>query len=230
MKDFLSAFIDLVFPAKCTFCSSMNEVDSTTIVCKKCNKSLPYYKEEYRYFKGAKSTANHGFMKLEKVYCLFEYSGTVKRTFVEYKFRGDITACKSFAILMHGMLDYEGAYKDVDFITSVPLSGKKFAQRGYNQSGLIARRISKLSDVPYFDVLARPMQGQTQSKLTEEERLGAKGRFVSINDEIVKGKRILVIDDILTTGSTLCEAANILLDKGAHSIYAAVIASGRKDL
>lgn len=182
----MNAFIDLVFPAKCTFCGCMDDVDSTTNICKKCNIKLPYYKEEYRQFKGNKRQQHRGFRKFEEVYCLFEYSGAVKKTFVEYKFRGDVTVYKSFAVLMHGMLEYENAYMDIDFITSVPLSGKKFAQRGYNQSGLLAKRISKLSDIPYKEVLARPMQGQTQSKLTEEERLGIKDRFVAINEEKYK--------------------------------------------
>ncbi len=226
----MNAFIDLVFPAKCTFCGCMDDVDSTTNICKKCNIKLPYYKEEYRQFKGNKRQQHRGFRKFEEVYCLFEYSGAVKKTFVEYKFRGDVTVYKSFAVLMHGMLEYENAYMDIDFITSVPLSGKKFAQRGYNQSGLLAKRISKLSDIPYKEVLARPMQGQTQSKLTEEERLGIKDRFVAINEEKIQGNNILVIDDILTTGSTLDEVSNLLLDKGANKIYAAVFASGRKDL
>ena len=79
-------------------------------------------------------------------------------------------------------------------------------------------------------MLARPVQGQTQSKLTEKERLGMKDRFVVINEHRVIGKNILVVDDILTTGSTLDEVSSLLLDKGANKLTAAIFASGRKDL
>ncbi len=230
MMDVLTAFIDLVFPAKCTFCESMDDVDNRTNICTKCNKKLPYYREEYRYLKGGALPGCRGFKKFEKVYCLFEYTGIVKKTFVKYKFRGDVNACKAFAVLMHGMLEFENAYKDLDFITSVPLSGKKLAQRGFNQSRLLAKRISKLSNIPYEEVLARPVQGQTQSKLTEKERLGMKDRFVVINEHRGIGKNILVVDDILTTGSTLDEVSSLLLDKGANKLTAAIFASGRKDL
>ena len=225
----MNAFIDLVFLQSVHSAAAWMTWTAQPIYAKMQYKAA-ILQGRVQTFKGNKRQQHRGFRKFEEVYCLFEYLGAVKKTFVEYKFRGDVTVYKSFAVLMHGMLEYENAYMDIDFITSVPLSGKKFAQRGYNQSGLLAKRISKLSDIPYKEVLARPMQGQTQSKLTEEERLGIKDRFVAINEEKIQGNNILVIDDILTTGSTLDEVSNLLLDKGANKIYAAVFASGRKDL
>lgn len=230
MKELISTLIELVFPIKCTFCNGMDHVCKETNVCRKCLSTIPFYKEEYRYLDKVKINQNQGFKNLTSVYCLFEYSGIVKRTFINYKFNGDITVYKSFAMLMHRMLQREQAYTHIDFITAVPISREKFAKRGFNQSALLAKRIAELAQVPYEEVLTRPFQGQTQSKLTEEERLKTSNRFKVRNGRIIENKNILVVDDILTSGSTLNEVAQSLLNKGAASIRAAVFASSRKDI
>ena len=176
-------FIDLIFPPKCSFCGKMDNVDHDSFVCSKCINNLPFYKEEYRYHNTSISRETP-FKSLDAVYCLFKYTNNVKKAFIRYKFQGDISVYKSFAILMYDMLLCEKAFESVDYITAVPISDEKFAQRGFNQSLLIANEISKLSGIQYMELLKRPYQGVTQSKVSAEERLHAKERFSVIDNRL----------------------------------------------
>lgn len=113
-----------------------------------------------------------------------------------------------------------------DFIMPIPLSPLRFIERGYNQAESLAIGISKAASIPVLsEVLLRPKHTETQTKLSQKARWeNMKSAFEVYNSEQIKGKSILLVDDILTTGATLAAASQCLLDAGAKRVDVATLA------
>ncbi len=125
---------------------------------------------------------------------------------------------------MYGCLEERGLMRDVDIITFVPMRSFRRFIRGYNQSELIARKLSELSGIPYKRLLEKKYDSSPQHKLSAVARTGNLiGCFEPVKDaeDLFKYKTVLVVDDVLTTGSTLNEIAKTLLIFGADSVYTA---------
>ena len=115
--------------------------------------------------------------------------------------------------------------EDIDLITAVPISKKRMKERGYNQSELIARKIAKIMEVPYMNLLLKNQETKRQSELSRIERMiNIQNSFDFNNKYDIKGKKILLIDDVFTTGSTVNECSKVLKKSGSTSIEVAVIA------
>ena len=104
-------------------------------------------------------------------------------------------------------------FDGIDLIIPIPLSRKKFRQRGYNQSDYIAQGISEVTNIPLrTDCIARTVDTDTQTHKSQDERWkSTKGIFQVTNPEALKGKHLLLIDDVTTTGATLHACASALL-------------------
>ena len=117
-----------------------------------------------------------------------------------------------------------GFFDDIDLIIPVPLSKKKLRQRGYNQSDYIARGISEVTNIPLrTDCIVRTVDTDTQTHKSQDERWkSTKGIFQVTNPEALKGKHLLLIDDVTTTGATLhaCTSALLTLPSIRVSIFA----------
>ena len=116
----------------------------------------------------------------------------------------------------------------VDLVTSVPASRVKLGKRGYDQSELIARALAKFLKVPYLSLLREKGRSPVQKELGFSERfINVIGRYSIKNRRagaLLKGKRILLVDDILTTGATINECARILLEGGIVEVFSLTIA------
>lgn len=147
------------------------------------------------------------------------YQGHLKELIRRLKFERSQSAATLCADLILAQLDPSSV---VDAITAVPVSPTRFRERGYNQSALIARLVAKRSGVPYVETLRRSSNGH-QIGLGRHERLAAiHGAFAPLRR--LDGLRVLVIDDVLTTGATLAECASVLSSVGAKSVTAATVA------
>ena len=114
---------------------------------------------------------------------------------------------------------------EVDYVTAVPLHKSRQRARGYNQSALIATAFSQKLHIPYVQSVLKCKKTPPQTRLGREERkLNLKGAFTADRDQ-VRGKRILVIDDVLTTGQTMDEVAHTLKKAGAVHVYGLTFAS-----
>lgn len=114
----------------------------------------------------------------------------------------------------------------VDLAIPVPLHAKKEKERGFNQTELIFRDFLAAKNITLTKILERTRPTQPMYQLTATERAAnLKGAFALKKDADVRGKNILLLDDILTTGSTLYECARILKKSGAAKIYVLVLAS-----
>jgi ComF family protein len=99
-------------------------------------------------------------------------------------------------------------------------------ERGYNQSLLIAQGISSITKVPVINALERLHYSTTQTKLSSNDRMqNVQGIFSIKKADLIRDKRLMLIDDVMTTGSTLEECAHVLLDSGACSVSAFTLAA-----
>jgi ComF family protein len=98
-----------------------------------------------------------------------------------------------------------------DFVTCVPMHKKSFKERGYNQAELLAKECAKFLSLPYVDTLEKFKENKTQHSVSGKERAqNVRGVYRIIEKDRVAGKKILIIDDIITTGNTLGECARII--------------------
>lgn len=144
-----------------------------------------------------------------------------------FKNNSDGYAVSGAAYLIYKALvkDREINLNGIEIITYVPMRKRDMYRRGYNQCRLIANEVAQLSDRPCVGLLKKIRDTKPQKLLKAAERpANVKGAFCCIKEKAVKGRHILIVDDISTTGSTLSEAARILKQAGAETVSAAVFA------
>lgn len=133
-------------------------------------------------------------------------------------------------LLMAGYLNKIKGRVDLNdlIVVPVPLHKRKFNQRGYNQSELITGQISKSLNLEVAGgCLQKTKSTEDQARLKESKRKGnLKGAFVCLKPELISGKRILLVDDVYTTGTTMAECAKVLKEAGAKEVIGLVIARG----
>lgn len=157
---------------------------------------------------------------------IFKYEGLIRNLLIQYKFNEKPYIAKTFTnFLLNNQKIFE-KIKSFDIIIPVPISKKRNKERGYNQSLLIAKEISKITAQKVITkCLYKRKNIIEQSKLNKEERIkNIKGVYELKNPQILNNKKILLIDDIYTTGSTVNECSKILQTAGTRKIGVLVIA------
>lgn len=118
-------------------------------------------------------------------------------------------------------------FSKIDLIVAVPLHKKRFVERGYNQAEIIADILTKKINIPMAKILIRDRATRQQAKLKREERLkNLQDAFCLVGSMDIKDKKILLVDDVYTTGSTIGECAKILKDAGAFEVAGFTVARG----
>ena len=118
-----------------------------------------------------------------------------------------------------------------DIVLPVPLHPKRLKERGFNQSGLLAKEFSRMQGLPVsFDLLIRKNWTEPQTRLNRKERLeNVKGAFSLCDASAVRGRRVLLIDDVFTTGTTLSECAKTLKKAGASEVHVLTVTRALPD-
>ena len=203
----------LVYPdtGACVYCNREGLVVEDGL-CPDCRK-----KEEAQ--RRPSALAYHGALVC---YAPFFYAGVVQDLILRYKFKN---ARWMASYMAKKMWDSLKDLAEFDVITCVPLHKKRRKWRGYNQARLLAEEISRLSGKPYREMLFRQRNTKQQSLLSAAERLeNVKDAFVPILGADVGGKRVLLVDDVTTTGSTLLACNAALKKLGVKRVEAAVFA------
>jgi ComF family protein len=124
-----------------------------------------------------------------------------------------------------GLVMSDATLKRAELIVPIPLHPSRLRERGYNQSQLLAIQVSQLTGIPWDDALNRVRRTRDQTALNDEEReKNLAGAFALKPKAAVRGGKILLIDDVATTGATLSNAAAILRLSGAAEVVALVVA------
>jgi competence protein ComFC len=114
-----------------------------------------------------------------------------------------------------------------DFLVPVPLHAARFREREFNQAEVLARLLSARSGIPLLPCLQRTRYTTTQTRLDRQERMeNLRGAFTVRQNSIVRGSHLILVDDVLTTGSTVDECARVLRQSGAASIRVVTVARG----
>ena len=205
-----TALLDLFFPPRCAFCARVGVHG----VCPACEKTLPRMETALR--EGA------GFGRCAAP---LRYEGVVREALLRFKFRGARSAAEGFgAILAQCVAEELGGAFDV--VTWAPVSKKRLRSRGYDQAYLLARSAARVWDVEPVSMLKKVRDNPPQSGLDAAARRGnVLGVYEATNVEAIQNARILLIDDIITTGSSLSECARVLKDAGAQSVVCACLAT-----
>lgn len=205
-----AALLELFFPTKCAFCGRV----SARGVCGACEGTLPRTELPLR------EGAGYG-----KCAVPLKYEGQAREALLRFKFRGGRGAAVGFGRLIGQCVAEElgGAF---DAVTHVPVSAPRHAARGYDQAYLLARETARHWNVRPLTLLRKTRDNPPQSGLGADKRRGnVLGVYEPCVPERIKGKRILLIDDVLTTGSTLSECARVLYASGAVSVVCACAAA-----
>lgn len=206
--------LDLLFPPRCVFCDRIIPPGHT--ICEKCSKNIiPLY-----------NVVRINVSPLGKnIPCsvLYTYTGNVRESIIRFKFYGEKRNCIFYTDTLSKQLNEFYGKDFFDVATCVPISAKRLKLRGYNQSELIARGVSAALDIQYADCLIKAKDNKEQHFLNKtERRRNVKGVYRLSNYDVAS-KNILLIDDIVTTGSTMSECAKVLLD-GKANVFCAAIA------
>ena len=153
------------------------------------------------------------------------YTGTVREAIVRFKFHHEPWRVRGFASIIQAH-----APMVADALVPVPLHPKRLRERGYNQSLLLAQMIAEEWEIPLAPrLLVRTVHTPHQTRLSKTARMHNVARAFAVPPtslEAVRGKRLLLVDDVITTGSTLLECARTLHQAGAKEIYSVTLAAG----
>lgn len=211
--------LDLVFPPKCPFCLRILE-DPGASACPACVRELPWLEDEAE--ERSVEFADGCFSPLD-------YRGAVPEAMHRYKFGRVRAMGRPFAGLMARCLDGRLDGRP-DLICWAPLSGKRLRERGFDQAELLAREVGRRLSVPVRPVLWKKRHTAPQSGLEDvsARRANAQGAYALLPGADLSGKRVVLVDDVVTSGSTLSACAALLRQGGAEGVYCLTLARARR--
>lgn len=203
---------NLIYPNVCGICEK--NIKTNTYACEKCLNILKCYREKH-----LNKCNSDGY---DEILSLYSYVGNIRKQICKFKFRDGKYIGKTFAYLLSQRIkEFE-----FDYIIPVPISLKRFMERGFNQSKIISDEMAKiLAKKSLNNVLIKSKNNKRQSELHERDRKSnVLGAYKVKNEKLVQGKVILLVDDVCTTGSTLNECAKTLKKAGAKKVIAVTVA------
>ncbi|MBQ8599359.1 MAG: ComF family protein [Oscillospiraceae bacterium] len=204
--------LELLFPRKCIFCGEIMSGEGQ--VCFRCEENLPRLENPL---------CQEKMGQVERVYCALSYERRVPNAIAAFKFRGKSRLHRYFVkqmlLQMGPQLEDEGC----DFMVCVPMYPTKERKRGYNQSALLAQELSVQLNIPCSDCLKKVKKTQEQHNLSGEARRTAQKNSYTCRP--LHGEKVLLVDDICTTGETMKECARVLREAGASMVIGAAICS-----
>ena len=216
LKRFWDGLLDLLFPPKCPFCQQILEHPG---ICEPCQLHLPYIEET------PIRELGNGLRCAAPLW----YEGDVREGLLRFKFRGARTAAGPMGMLLADIAA-ECFPGEFDTVTWVPVSKKRKRKRGYDQAELLARAACRYWDTRPVRLLVKSTHNPAQSGIHDDaaRRANVLGVYDPIREDRIAGHRILLVDDICTTGSTLGECARVLQEAGAESVVCVTVAQARK--
>lgn len=228
--------LDFIFPKYCVNCKKLGDY-----ICPDCFSYISFDVFDFCLMCNKQSIngLTHKYCRkrlgIDGAFSVLQYKGIVKKLVYNFKYKpyfvSDLKSILS-DLLYEGLIQKESfmqlfeELKDQLILAPIPLHKSKLRQRGYNQSELLARGLSEKFNLPVVSVLKRVKNTKSQYGLKKDERKkNIAGAFeISPNIPISQDLNILLVDDILTTGSTLLEAAKVLKQNGVNNVWGITLA------
>ena len=215
-----TALLDLLFPPKCPFCQKILD-DPRAPVCPACQPALPWLSGQ-----GAERKVEFA----DGCFSPLAYRDQVREAVQRYKFTPVPAYGAPFGLLMAQCLT-DHLSQAPDLLTWAPLSSRRLRERGFDQARLLARRAGQRLNVPLVPTLKKVRHTRPQSSLEGESarRANALGAYALLPQIDLAGKRVVLVDDVVTSGATLSECARVLCQAGAAEVACLTLAQARGD-
>ena len=223
-----NGILNLIFPNTCGFCDEV--INGNALICSECHKMVEFPD----FCRKCGMPINDCRCKIKRFFfdgctCGCEYQGIARKGILKFKYHYAFNCAEYICQELAKRLERYGYAKQIDIITAVPMTRKRYLQTGYNQSEEMAKMLSKEIGKPCdFKLLKKnPKLDFRQHEQSKEMRKSLALHSYTVNPKHsdIKGKNILICDDITTTGSTLSQCARLLKEIGAEKVYCAVLAS-----
>ena len=208
--QFFSLLINLLIPARCIFCRKYLPYDADAPFCSSCQlyiDSLPVNE-----------------LQIPAGVCRYalDYLADVRRAIIAYKFHNKPQYGRALGELLVPLIVAAG---DVDCVTWAPVSALRLAKRGYDQSRLLAEAAGQSLGIPVRSLLRKHRNTRKQSQTPHEKRSeNVRGAYSLAGHTSPAGLRIVLVDDIVTTGSTISECCRVLYEAGAREVVCIALA------
>lgn len=246
LRAFIKEGIDLFWPLDliCNVCQKELEKDETDLcpdcvgtirvigdtVCKHCGKLIDQAVEAHAVygFKCKECQEHFSYYKKHRSYALYE--GGMKKALMDLKYKGKTHHLKYLIGCMNEVIGENADFQDVDYVVPVPIHILRRTERGYNQTEFLAKGIcDSRPSLTYSNVLKRSKPTKKLKILDKEARKLMLKDAIILNKKVnapLEGKRVLLVDDIYTTGTTLDACAKTLYEAGVDEVMCITVAMG----
>ncbi|MFQ5671748.1 MAG: ComF family protein [Nitrospinales bacterium] len=239
LRDILDKLLDVLFPQKCVYCEGERE-DGGPFLCGLCREDLVWITRPFCDHCGRPAEIGYDFPHQEfkcavcrkdapyfdRARSLGLYETVLKQLILLFKYGRQPGIVEEIEPLLQAYFAEEkGNCRDF-LVVPAPLHVAKMKERGFDQSYLIAREVAKAADLP-LDAgrLVRIKKTEPQAGMSKGDRLqNVRGAFRVTRPEELKGRNILLVDDVFTTGATVNEAARVLKKSGARRVFVFTLA------
>lgn len=207
----------LLYPPKCVLCGKLLQKEETDL-CKPCRQEAPVY-----------SSGKRKPQFLDSFTAVWYYEEYPRGSLLRYKFGGRRNYARSYGRLLAMRIRQEYP-EGFDVLTWIPVSALRRFTRGFDQVELLAKAVGKELGIRPVPTLLKIRHNRRQSGIADASlrRANVMSVYRAVNEHRFQGKRVLMLDDILTTGATAGECARILMTAGAKEVHCAAMAASRK--
>lgn len=209
--------LNLLYPPRCVLCRRLLKKEETDL-CTDCRMEAPFFPDTKRKLQFLDSFA-----------AVWYYESSVRGSLLRFKFQGARGYAASYGKLlaMRLMQQYPEGF---EVLTWIPVSRLRKLRRGYDQVELLAKAVGRELGMIPVSTLKKVRHNRQQSRISEsaQRRANVLGVYRVTDPDLIRDRRVLLLDDILTTGATASEAGRVLLTAGAKEVHCAAVAAARK--
>lgn len=211
-----SKLLDFLFPPRCILCNTI--ITSDTCLCRKCNDKV-FMLDDIQ----MTTVKNENF--LGNCLAPYLYEDRIQKLIIDFKFYQKPQYGKLLGEKLAQAFIVKEIAVNCEVVTCVPISKERLKQRGYNQAEMVAKCVAKQLGIPYKDCIVKIKHNKEQHKLHVEDRKeNVKGVYDMAEMKHITNKKVLLVDDIVTTGYTLAECASLLMASGAKEVLCGAVA------
>ena len=219
LLSLVKSTLNFIYPPYCVICSSQL-TENERLICDNCWLHMPPVEQDFDVFNEIKNKLD-GEVYFSKVISVWEFSPTIQTAIHLLKYQNFKLLANRIGLFMADRLNKQSLPIDKMILIPVPLHKTRTRERGYNQSTLLCQVIANETGFGYSDkILKRIRYTQSQTKLDASERAkNVENAFKVINPEQIENRLVTLVDDVITTGSTMNECAKELMKNGANDVY-----------